>query len=91
MTYLLFVNKSTDATFTIDDKITFYRVPDIRYFDGLHFFIKNSTNQPAIHSIAESGDSEVLFDQLTTSLYRQIPQRHPWKVRHRSMPVPSNP
>ncbi len=70
MTYLLFINKSTDATFTIDDRISFYKVPNIKYFDGVNFFNKNTTNQPAIHSIAESGASEVLFDDFTALLYR---------------------
>lgn len=70
MTYLLFINKSTDASFTIDDKISFYRVPDVKYFDGVNFFNKNSTIQPAIHTIAESGTNEVLFDDFTANLYR---------------------
>ena len=74
MTYLLFINKSTDASFTIDDRISYYKVPDIRYFDGISFFNKNTTMQPAIHSIAESATNEIVFDDLTASLYRQIPE-----------------
>lgn len=70
MTYLLFINKSTDATYTIDDNISYYMVPDINYFDGISFLNKNSTIQPTIHSIAESATNEVLFDQFTALLYR---------------------
>ncbi len=76
MTYLLFINKSTDVSFTIDDKISFYRVPDIKYFDGVNFFNKNSTIQPAIHTISESDVKEVVFDDLTALLYRQIPEHY---------------
>lgn len=70
MTYLLFINKSKSASYTVDDDITFYWVPDIRYFDGINFFTKNSTYRPPIHTIAESTDKEALFDQLTSFLYR---------------------
>ncbi len=76
MTYLLFVNKSTDANFEIDDRITFFKVPDIRYFDGINFFNKGTSFEPEIHSIAESDTYEVLFDQLTTNLYRQVPEHY---------------
>ncbi|MDO9153667.1 MAG: hypothetical protein Q7U47_08180, partial [Paludibacter sp.] len=74
MTYLLFINKSMDASFTIDDKISFYRVPDIKYFDGIHFLNNNTTIEPAIHTIAESEIKEVLFDDLTAMLYRARPE-----------------
>jgi len=74
MTYLLFINKSTDDSFTIDDRISFYRVPDIKYFDGINFFNKNSIKEPAIHTIAESAINEVVFDDFTANLYRQLPQ-----------------
>lgn len=76
MTYLIFVNKSTDANFEIDDRISFFRVPDIRYFDGISFFNKGTSSEPAIHSIAESETNEVLFDQLTANLYRQVPEHY---------------
>lgn len=76
MTYLIFVNKSTDANFEIDDRVSFFRVPDIRYFDGISFFNKGTTFEPAIHNIAESETNEILFDQLTTNLYRQVPEHY---------------